>query len=72
MLPLVEYARSKQKITDDRIRLWVNSKSKKDKFTPMHFASFKGDMQAIRILVDNYGDIYSENEFGLGMLHVAA
>ena len=50
----------------------MNAKSIKDKFSPLHFASFKGNMKAIRVLIANYADIYSENAYGLGMLHVAA
>ena len=54
------------------MREWVNAKSNKDKFTALHFASFKGNLNAVKILIENDADVNEVNQFGLNMLHVAA
>jgi hypothetical protein len=38
----------------------------------MHFASFKGNINAIETLIKEGGDVFIKNAFGLNMLHVAA
>lgn len=70
--PLIDFAMKKQRISDDDIKLWINSKSVKDKFTPLHFASFKNNLSAIKILIENGADVFEKNQYGLNMLHVAA
>lgn len=57
---------------NDHIKEWVNSRTSADAFTPLHLASFKGNMDAVRVLIDHGSDIFALNEFGLNMLHVAA
>ncbi len=44
---MIEYARNSQKESEDNIRVWVNQKTSKDKFTALHFASFKGNIDII-------------------------
>lgn len=69
---LLEYAKTTQSVSDLEIKKWVNSKTLKDKFTPLHFASFKGNLAAINILINNGADYFEENQYGLNMMHVAA
>jgi ankyrin repeat protein len=38
----------------------------------MHFAAFKGNINAIEVLINNGGNIHQKNGFGLNMLHVSA
>lgn len=63
---LPENERTKQKLA------WVNAKTNKDKFTPLHFASFKGDLDSCFVLLRAGADKEAENTFGLNMVHVAA
>ena len=51
---------------------WINGRTQGDKFTPLHFASFKGNINAVETLINYGADILAVNEFGLNMLHVAA
>lgn len=69
---LVHYARDTQKEPRDAIEEWLNERSDKDKFTPLHFASYKGHFATIQALIDHGADPLQENEFGLNVLHVAA
>jgi len=53
-------------------KAWVNAVTEGDKFSPMHFASFKGNINAVELLINQGGDVHQRNGFGLNMLHVAA
>ena len=52
--------------------MWLNGRTSEDKFTPLHFASFKGNVKAIESLINYGADVHLTNGFGLNMLHVAA
>ncbi|CDW88669.1 dhhc zinc finger domain containing protein [Stylonychia lemnae] len=69
---LLRYAIDIQKETEDNIKQWVNSKTYRDKFTPLHFASYKGNIEMIQVLLDYKSSPTQINNFGLNMLHVAA
>ena len=51
---------------------WINGRTNGDRFTPLHFASFKGNINAIEMLINHGADVHLTNQFGLNMLHVAA
>ena len=51
---------------------WVNLKTDEDGFTALHFASFRGNLKVISMLIENGADIFMVNHHGLSMLHVAA
>jgi ankyrin repeat protein len=51
---------------------WINGKTISDEFSPLHFASFNGNIDAIEALVMYGADIYALNKNKLNMLHVAA
>jgi len=44
----------------------------KDAFTPLHFASYKGNLDAINTLLKNGADKDADTATKLNMLHVAA
>lgn len=50
----------------------MNVKTSKDEFTALHYASFKGNIQIIQILMDNGADMQVRNMHGLNVLHIAA
>ena len=54
------------------LEVWMNSRTSDDKFTPLHFASFKGNVQAIETLINYGANVHLTNGFGLNMLHVAS
>ena len=69
---LISLAKKEQNASDSDIVNWVNQRTNQDQFTPLHLASFKGNMDAVHCLVKRGANINAENFFGLNMLHVAA
>jgi ankyrin repeat protein len=67
---LIEFA--KKRIDETRIFDWVNGRTNAEKWTPLHYACFSSNMEAIYQLIDNQADIYAVNKSKLNMLHVAA
>jgi ankyrin repeat protein len=51
---------------------WVNSKTDRDQFTPLHFASFKCNLDACLHLLLAGANKDALNVYGLNMVHVAA
>ena len=68
---LLDHALKDQLEDEDIFNEWINSKTAKEKFTPLHFASFKGDLKSCQILVEFGANHKATNAFGLSMLHVA-
>jgi len=52
--------------------LWVNHKTEEDGFIALHFASFRGNVNMIKLLLENGADMHMRNNFGINVLHVAA
>ena len=69
---LIDFIKELQNASQEHIKKWCNSLTKQDKFTPLHLASFKGNMDAVQSLMANGSDPMATNFFGLNMLHVAA
>lgn len=72
VLTLIDLAKKHQKATEEQIKVWVNSRSSGDQFTPLHLASFKGNMDAVKTLVTHGSDPMALNGFGLNMMHTAS
>ena len=51
---------------------FINAKTKVDGLTALHFASFRGNIEIIKLLIDNYADINALSNNGLNMIHKAA
>jgi palmitoyltransferase len=52
---------------------WINSQTQSDEgFTPLHFASFHGNMHLVRFLIKRGADPFLTNRHKINMLHVAA
>ena len=55
------------------MKQWVNKHSKcDDSFTPLHFASFFGNISCIKYLISEGADAFAKNMCDINMLHVAA
>ena len=55
------------------MREWINSKTKGDEgFTALHFASFHGNLKAIKLLIKYGADPTIKNKYDINVLHVAA
>ncbi len=50
---------------------FINSKSKEG-FTPILLAAYKGNIEIIKLLIENGGDYRQTNKSGLSVLHMAA
>ena len=65
--------RTKKEERKVKLKGWINSISLGDDgFTALHFASFHGNMQMIKLLVKHGANIHAQNKQGINMLHVAA
>ena len=52
---------------------WINTPSQSEQgFYPLHFASFHGNIQLIKLLMRNKADFTVKTNEGINMLHVAA
>eukprot|EP00354_Favella_ehrenbergii_P011337 CAMPEP_0170456526 /NCGR_PEP_ID=MMETSP0123-20130129/4129_1 /TAXON_ID=182087 /ORGANISM="Favella ehrenbergii, Strain Fehren 1" /LENGTH=187 /DNA_ID=CAMNT_0010720029 /DNA_START=892 /DNA_END=1454 /DNA_ORIENTATION=- len=71
-LALIKIIIEVQNVTLDEIKTWVEQRTLKDRFSALHLASFKGNMDAIETLMVYGADPLAINFFGLNMLHVAA
>lgn len=58
--------------TETQVKAWVNYKTEEDGFSALHFASFRGNIGVIQLLLKNGADMYVRNNFGINVLHVAA
>ena len=59
-------------VTEKQITAWINNKTEEDGFTALHFASFRGNLTLIKLLMKNGADMYIRNNFGINVMHVAA
>lgn len=50
----------------------MNSQENEEMWTPIHYASFSGKIEAIYTLIDNEANIFALNKSKLNVLHVAA
>ena len=54
---LIDFAKNFQKLSDSEIDLWINGKTHAEKWTPLHYASFRGNLDAIYTLIKAGADI---------------
>ncbi len=55
------------------IKMWINLPTRGDEgFTPLHFASFHGNVKLIKLLVRCGSNVFARNKQGINMLHVGA
>jgi palmitoyltransferase len=51
---------------------FINSKTQTEYLTPLHYASFRGNLKVMKLLISNHADINALSLNGLNMLHKAA
>ena len=57
----------------DRVGRWINTPTESEQgFYPLHYASFHGNIQLIKLLMRNKADHKVRTSEGINMLHVAA
>lgn len=61
-----------QTVTKEQVLVWINHRTDEDGFTALHFASFRGNLSIINLLLNNGADMYIKNNYGINVLHVAA
>ena len=55
-----------------QITEWVNAVTKKDQFTALHYASFRGSIEVCDLLIERGADYKMKNIYGLNVMHIAA
>jgi palmitoyltransferase len=56
----------------DVLKKWVDAQTFRDKFTALHYASFRGNIEMSKALIKMGANITMLNRHGLGVLHIAA
>lgn len=51
---------------------FINSKTEANGLTPLHYASFRGDVILINYLIENGADPHAKTTHGISMMHMAA
>ncbi len=51
---------------------WINLHTNKDKFTALHYASFRGNIEVLDVLISFGADYKAKNQFGLNVMHIGA
>ena len=51
---------------------FINAKTQGDNITALHYASFRGNIKIIKLLIENYADINALSSNGYNMIHKAA
>ena len=64
--------RAQTELTSLEMKEWVNLHTTKDKFTALHYASFRGNIKMCQALLDNQANKNARNKYGLNVVHIAA
>mmetsp|Transcript_4709 Transcript_4709/g.8036 ORF Transcript_4709/g.8036 Transcript_4709/m.8036 type:complete len:188 (+) Transcript_4709:387-950(+) len=58
--------------TEEAFKIWLNAQTFKDKFAALHYASFRGNIDQCRVLLEAGAELMIKNRHGLNVLHIAA
>ena len=62
-----------EKIKNETIfKNFINAKTEGDNLTALHYASFRGNIKMIKLLIENYAEINALSSHGINMIHKAA
>lgn len=62
---------AKKNTSNEDFVSFINAKSKKG-YTALLYASYRGNIKLIKLLIENSADIYCKNNSGLNVVHMAA
>ena len=54
------------------LKRWVNAQTVKDSFSALHYASYMGNYEMCKLLIEIGADTSAVNNNGLNVLHIAA
>jgi hypothetical protein len=69
---LVDLIKYLERPTPAQFNNWIEMPTAKDRFTPLHFASYRANVEAICMLLELGADKNALTATGLNMLHLAA
>jgi palmitoyltransferase ZDHHC13/17 len=69
---LIDIVKMLEKPSKETLQNWLDHRSNQDRFTPLHFASYKGNLTAINTLLRAGADRNAKTQTELNMLHLAA
>ena len=67
---IMKHARSR--LSQEAITSWINQTTFEERFTALHYASFRGNVHICKVLINNGADMNAKNKSGLNVLHIAA
>ena len=50
---LIDFARQKQKMSEEKVMNWIDAKTDDELWTPLHYGSFSGNLDAVYVLLEN-------------------
>ena len=68
---LLDLVMQHEKLSQPEIILWVNAQESQDGFTPLHYASFNSNLDAIATLLRHGANKDVVSKFGLNVIHIA-
>ena len=71
IVEMIESFKLRKDFNKTVLRNWINRKSNHG-YTAILFASYRGNIDTIKYLIDNGADIYSINEQGINVIHMAS
>jgi ankyrin repeat protein len=68
---MISSFKSRRDYSETIFKKWINAPSNQG-YTAILFASYRGNIDTIKILIENGADIYSTNIQGLNVVHMAS
>ena len=72
LTPESTLSKEEKEIHEQIFKNFINSKTQTEYLTPLHYASFRGNLKIMKLLISNHADINALSLNGLNMLHKAA
>ena len=71
-MQLIELTKNRLSHEDfDKFKLWINFKSTQG-YSALHYASYRGNIEIIKLLIENGADVDVTNLLGINVLHMAS
>ena len=69
---IIETVQKTENLDPESFKAWLDAGTASDKFTALHYASYRGNLEAIYVLLRFGANIQARTATNLNMLHVAA